>query len=91
MQTLHRQPLLRWHADKIVDQLGRVVEVKPAQPSDPMRVVVVLDPRLQRPTKCHHAHEFAPLVPVIGYETLGYRHMGIAVQRTIARGQQAVG
>jgi hypothetical protein len=30
-------------------------------------------------------------VPVIGYETLGYRHMGIAVQRTIARGQQAVG
>jgi Bacterial low temperature requirement A protein (LtrA) len=33
----------------------------------------------------------APLVPVIGYETLGYRHMAIAVQRTIARGQQAVG
>jgi hypothetical protein len=34
---------------------------------------------------------FAPLVPVIGYETLGYRHMAIAVQRTLARGQQAVG
>jgi hypothetical protein len=30
-------------------------------------------------------------VPVMGYETLGYRHMAIAVQRTIARGQQAVG
>jgi low temperature requirement protein LtrA len=33
----------------------------------------------------------APLVPVIGYETLGYRHMAIAVQRTLARGQQAIG
>jgi low temperature requirement protein LtrA len=32
----------------------------------------------------------APLVPVIGYETLGYRHMASAVQRTLARGQQAV-
>ena len=27
----------------------------------------------------------APLVPVIGYETLGYRHMAVAVQRTLAR------
>lgn len=27
----------------------------------------------------------APLVPVIGYETLGYRHMAVAVQRTVAR------
>ena len=26
----------------------------------------------------------APLVPVIGYETLGYRHMAIAVRRTLA-------
>jgi low temperature requirement protein LtrA len=26
----------------------------------------------------------APLVTVIGYETIGYRHMGIAVQRTLA-------
>ncbi|HJY43148.1 MAG TPA: low temperature requirement protein A [Propionibacteriaceae bacterium] len=33
----------------------------------------------------------APLVPVIGYETLGYRHMASAVQRTLARGQQAIG
>jgi low temperature requirement protein LtrA len=33
----------------------------------------------------------APLVPVIGYETLGYRHMAIAVQRTLARDQQAIG
>ena len=33
----------------------------------------------------------APLVPVIGYETIGHRHMAIAVQRTIARGQQAIG
>jgi len=33
----------------------------------------------------------APLVPVIGYETLGYRHVAIAVQRTLARGQQAIG
>ena len=33
----------------------------------------------------------APLVPVIGYETLGYRHMAVAVQRTLARGQQAIG
>jgi low temperature requirement protein LtrA len=33
----------------------------------------------------------APLVPVIGYETLGYRHMAIAVQRTLARGQQVIG
>jgi low temperature requirement protein LtrA len=33
----------------------------------------------------------APLVPVIGYETLGYRHMDIAVQRTLARGQQVIG
>ena len=32
-----------------------------------------------------------PLVPVIGYETIGYRHMAIAVQRTLARGQQAIG
>ena len=32
----------------------------------------------------------APLVPVIGYETLGYRHMAIAVQRTLARGQEAI-
>jgi low temperature requirement protein LtrA len=33
----------------------------------------------------------APLVPVIGYEALGYRHMAIAVERTLARGQQAIG
>ena len=33
----------------------------------------------------------APLVPVIGYETLGHRHMAIAVQRALARGQQAIG
>ncbi len=33
----------------------------------------------------------APLVPVIGYETIGYRHMAIAVQRTLARGQQGIG
>ena len=33
----------------------------------------------------------APLVPVIGYETIGYRHMAIAVQRTLTRGQQAIG
>ena len=33
----------------------------------------------------------APLVTVIGYETLGYRHMAIAVQRTLARGQQVIG
>ena len=33
----------------------------------------------------------APLVPVIGYETLGYRHMAVAVQRTLARGQQDIG
>jgi hypothetical protein len=33
----------------------------------------------------------APLVPVIGYETLGYRHMAIAVQRTLARDQQTTG
>jgi low temperature requirement protein LtrA len=33
----------------------------------------------------------APLVPVIGYETLGYRHMAIAVERTLARGPQAIG
>jgi low temperature requirement protein LtrA len=33
----------------------------------------------------------APLVPVIGYETLGYRHMAVALQRTLARGQQAIG
>jgi hypothetical protein len=32
----------------------------------------------------------APLVPVIGYETLGYRHMATAVQRTLARSQQAI-
>ena len=31
----------------------------------------------------------APLVPVIGYETLGHRHMAIAVQRALARGQLA--
>ena len=34
---------------------------------------------------------FAPLVTVIGYETIGHRHMAIAVQRTLARGQQAIG
>jgi hypothetical protein len=28
----------------------------------------------------------APLLPVIGYEALGYRHMAVAVQRTLARG-----
>jgi low temperature requirement protein LtrA len=33
----------------------------------------------------------APLVTVIGYETIGHRHMAIAVQRTLARGQQAIG
>jgi hypothetical protein len=33
----------------------------------------------------------APLVPVIGYEAVGYRHMAIAVHRTLARGQQAIG
>jgi hypothetical protein len=33
----------------------------------------------------------APLVPVIGYETLGYRHMAVAVQRTLVRGHQSVG
>jgi low temperature requirement protein LtrA len=43
-----------------------------------------------------HAHHIAeryglltiitPLVPVIGYETLGYRHMAVAVQSTLARG-----
>ena len=33
----------------------------------------------------------APLVTVIGYETLGHRHVAIAVQRTLARGQQAIG
>jgi hypothetical protein len=26
----------------------------------------------------------APLVAVIGYETIGHQHMGIAVQRTLA-------
>jgi hypothetical protein len=30
-------------------------------------------------------------VPVIGYETLGYRHMAVAVQRTLVRGHQSVG
>jgi hypothetical protein len=29
---------------------------------------------------------FAPLVTVIGYETIGHRHMAIAVQRTVASG-----
>jgi hypothetical protein len=29
--------------------------------------------------------------PVIGYEAVGYRHMAIAVHRTLARGQQAIG
>jgi low temperature requirement protein LtrA len=33
----------------------------------------------------------APVVPVIGYETIGYRHMAIAVQRTLAHGQQGIG
>ena len=32
-----------------------------------------------------------PLVTVIGYETIGYRHVGIAVQRTLANGQQCIG
>jgi hypothetical protein len=26
----------------------------------------------------------APLVTIIGYETIGHRHMGIAIQRTLA-------
>jgi hypothetical protein len=33
----------------------------------------------------------APLVPVIGYETVGHRHMAIALERTLAPGKQAIG
>ncbi len=33
----------------------------------------------------------APLVTVIGYETIGHRHMAIAVQRTVASGKRATG
>jgi hypothetical protein len=33
----------------------------------------------------------APLVTVIGYETIGYQHMAIAVQRTLASGKRATG
>lgn len=33
----------------------------------------------------------APLVTVVGYETIGYRHMAIAVQRTLASGKRATG
>ena len=33
----------------------------------------------------------APLVTVIGYETIGHRHMAIAVQRTLASGKRATG
>ena len=33
----------------------------------------------------------APLVTVIGYETIGHRHMVVAVQRTLGQGQQGVG
>jgi low temperature requirement protein LtrA len=34
---------------------------------------------------------FAPLVTVIGYETVGHRHVAIAVQRTVASGKRASG
>jgi low temperature requirement protein LtrA len=33
----------------------------------------------------------APLVTVIGYETIGHRHMAVAVQRTLTSSQQATG
>jgi Bacterial low temperature requirement A protein (LtrA) len=33
----------------------------------------------------------APLVPVIGYETIGHRHVAVALQRTLALGNQAIG
>ena len=33
----------------------------------------------------------APLVTVIGYETVGHRHVAIAVQRTVASGKRASG
>jgi low temperature requirement protein LtrA len=33
----------------------------------------------------------APIVAVIGYETIGHRHMLVAVQRTLARGRPGIG
>jgi hypothetical protein len=33
----------------------------------------------------------APLVTVIGYETVGHRHVAMAVQRTVASGKRASG
>jgi hypothetical protein len=49
-EPLDAEPLRRWDAEQVIGQLGRVLEVVAAQPSDTVGVAVIFDPRLR--VKC---------------------------------------